>query len=52
MKPGSVIVHERFGRGTVVGIVGVGDSTKIHVHFEASGDKKLLVKFARFQVIS
>ena len=52
MKPGSVIVHERFGRGTVVGIDGVGDSTKIHVHFEASGDKKLLVKFARFQVIS
>ena len=52
VKPGSVIVHERFGRGTVVGIDGVGDSTKIHVHFEASGDKKLLVKFARFQVIS
>lgn len=47
---GQVILHERFGRGVIQEISGSGDSTKIKVKFENTGEKTLLLKFARFSI--
>ena len=49
---GCVIEHQRFGRGTVVKVEGKGENTKATVIFENMGTKQLLVKFARFKIIS
>jgi DNA helicase-2/ATP-dependent DNA helicase PcrA len=49
---GSVIAHERFGKGLVKSLEGSGDNAKVEVEFETSGYKKLLLKFARFTILS
>ncbi len=51
-KPGMRIDHERFGKGTITAVEGDGGSTKILVEFDNCGSKNLLVKFARFKIIS
>ena len=48
---GSHVEHERFGRGTVVGIEGTGDSIKIKVEFQNVGTKNLLMKFAKLKAL-
>ena len=48
---GAKIVHQRFGKGEILRIEGVGENTKATVRFEEVGQKQLLVKFARFEVI-
>jgi len=52
LKVGCVIAHERFGKGVVQSLEGSGDNAKVEVEFEASGYKKLLLKFARFTLLS
>lgn len=52
LHEGCVIEHQRFGRGTVVKVEGKGENTKATVTFENMGTKQLLVKFARFKIIS
>lgn len=51
LSVGTVIMHDRFGRGRVVGIEGSGDQSKAMVDFEASGVKNLLLKFAKFTIV-
>lgn len=48
---GSVIDHQRFGRGKVVKLEGTGENRKATVDFEHNGQRQLLLKFARFTVI-
>jgi DNA helicase-2/ATP-dependent DNA helicase PcrA len=48
---GQSILHERFGRGVIVNVVGVGENMKATVRFENAGEKQLLMKFARFKII-
>lgn len=50
LNPGTRIVHERFGRGTVVAIEGAGANAKATVAFEVTGTKTLLLKFAKFTI--
>ena len=52
LKVGSAIAHERFGKGVVQSLEGSGDNAKVEVEFETSGYKKLLLKFARFTILS
>jgi len=52
IKEGSVIKHQRFGIGKVIKIDGTGENRKATVDFESTGRKQLLLKFARFIVIS
>ena len=52
LQVGSVIEHERFGMGEVTNLVGMGDNCKATVKFRNAGEKQLLLKFARFKVIS
>lgn len=49
---GNIIKHDRFGIGTVKAISGDKDSRKATVEFENAGTKQLLLKFARFEIIS
>ena len=49
---GSIIEHERFGIGEVLSVEGEGENTKARVRFRNAGDKQLLLKFARFRIVS
>ena len=48
---GARIEHVRFGRGVVTALEGSGLDTKATVEFENTGQKQLLLRFARFKVI-
>lgn len=48
---GQVILHQRFGRGVVVAVEGMGENTKATVDFDTTGRKQLLLKFARFTIV-
>lgn len=51
LAEGSVIEHQRFGKGTVVKLEGNGENRKATVNFEQSGQKQLLLKFAKFTIV-
>ena len=48
---GNVVMHERFGRGEVVNLEGVGPDKKAEIKFEVGGLKKLLLRFAKLDVV-
>lgn len=52
LNEGNVIEHERFGIGKVVKVEGTGENTKATVEFRNTGTKQLLLKFARYKIIS
>lgn len=52
LSVGNVIEHDRFGIGDVINIEGSGENTKATVKFHNVGTKQLLLKFAKFKVIS
>ena len=43
--------HLRFGKGEVLKIEGVGADAKAEINFENGGKKKLLLRFAKLDVI-
>ncbi|TXE07878.1 AAA family ATPase [Gelidibacter salicanalis] len=48
---GNVVEHMRFGKGEVLKIEGVGTDTKAEINFEHGGVKKLLLRFAKLDVL-
>ena len=52
LREGNVIEHQRFGIGTVIKMEGSGENTKATVAFKNAGTKQLLLKFARYAIIS
>lgn len=52
LSEGGIIEHERFGIGKVLKIEGIGENQKATVEFRNVGAKQLLLKFARYKVIS
>lgn len=52
LRVGSIIAHDRFGQGTIIGIDGSGDGIKILVDFGAQGNRNLLLKFAKFTIVT
>ena len=52
LHEGAVIEHQRFGVGRVLKIEGSGENQKATVEFKNTGTKQLLLKFARYKVIS
>jgi len=48
---GSLINHTRFGRGKVVKIEGVGNDRKAEIMFDKGDIKKLLLRFAKLEVL-
>jgi DNA helicase-2/ATP-dependent DNA helicase PcrA len=51
VKIGQYVKHGRFGEGKVIAITGVGQDRKAEINFEKSGIKKLLLRFAKLEVI-
>ena len=49
---GCRIEHQRFGIGTVLKIEGTGENTKATVELQNAGTKQLLLKFAKFTILS
>ncbi len=51
IKVGSFVEHVRFGKGRIVKIEGVGADTKAEINFSNGGLKKLLLRFAKLNVL-
>tara|TARA_B110000483_G_scaffold243175_1_gene331700 strand:+ start:2832 stop:5105 length:2274 start_codon:yes stop_codon:yes gene_type:complete len=52
LKIGDYIIHNRFGKGKVIVTEGVKFDKKAEVEFDTSGVKKILLKFAKYEIIS
>ncbi len=51
LQAGSTVNHTRFGRGRVLKMEGVGNDKKAEIQFEKGDIKKLLLRFAKLEVI-
>jgi len=47
---GDFIIHNRFGKGEVIKTEGKGSDKKAEVKFDTSGIKKILLKFAKYDI--
>ena len=52
LKIGDFIIHNRFGKGVVIETEGLGYDKKAEVKFDTSGVKKILLKFAKYEIVS
>ncbi len=52
INEGMVVRHAKFGIGEVVKIEGTEPNKKAKVNFEVIGEKQLLLKFAKLQIVS
>jgi len=48
---GNIVMHERFGKGQVLNLEGAGADKKAEIKFEVGGIKKLLLRFAKLEII-
>ena len=48
---GNIVMHERFGKGQILNLEGAGADKKAEIKFEVGGIKKLLLRFAKLDVI-
>lgn len=48
---GNIVMHERFGKGQIVSMEGIGADKKAEIRFDVGGLKKLLLRFAKLEVI-
>ncbi len=48
---GNIVIHERFGKGEIISLEGAGADKKAEIKFEVGGIKKLLLRFAKLEVI-
>ena len=51
LSEGSLVNHSRFGKGTVIKIEGKGEDKKAEVRFERGEIKKLLLRFAKLEIL-
>jgi DNA helicase-2/ATP-dependent DNA helicase PcrA len=51
LRPGSRVMHDKFGLGKVTLVVGSGDMQKATVVFEGNNVKQLMLKFAKLKVL-
>jgi DNA helicase-2/ATP-dependent DNA helicase PcrA len=52
LASGMRVLHERFGAGTVTEVEPAADGGKATIHFDNAGEKKLLLKFAKLQLLA
>ena len=51
LSEGTLVNHTRFGRGKVLRIEGAGNDKKAEIKFEKGDVKKLLLRFAKLEII-
>ncbi|MFM7813505.1 MAG: 3'-5' exonuclease, partial [Flavobacteriales bacterium] len=52
VQEGNEVLHEKFGKGKVLKIEGDAPDLKATIFFPSAGQKQLLLKFAKLQVLS
>ena len=52
VQEGNEVMHEKFGKGKVLKIEGESPDLKATIFFPSAGQKQLLLKFAKLQVLS
>jgi 4-hydroxybenzoate polyprenyltransferase len=52
IKVGTEVSHEKFGKGKVIQLLGEAPNVKATVFFPSSGQKQLLLKFAKLQILN
>jgi DNA helicase-2/ATP-dependent DNA helicase PcrA len=48
---GTVVLHDKFGRGVISDSEGSGENLMVTIRFERAGNKKLMVKYANLEII-
>ncbi|MFM7105187.1 MAG: 3'-5' exonuclease, partial [Flavobacteriales bacterium] len=51
VQVGTEVQHEKFGKGKVIALEGASPETKATIFFPSSGQKQLLLKFAKLQIL-
>lgn len=51
LKIGDVVVHEKFGQGQILDIEGAWPESKATINFLQAGEKKLLLKYAKLNIV-
>ncbi len=51
LRVGSVVEHEKFGIGEIIAIEGIYPEAKASIQFRNSGEKNLLLKYAKLKVV-
>jgi DNA helicase-2/ATP-dependent DNA helicase PcrA len=51
LKVGHVVKHEKFGKGKILNFEGEGNNKKVRIFFVGTGEKTLLVKFAKLEIL-
>lgn len=51
LQPGMKVVHEKFLQGKVVSIEGSGENKIASIFFDTVGNKKIMLKFAKLQIV-
>ncbi|MCB9018603.1 MAG: UvrD-helicase domain-containing protein [Prevotellaceae bacterium] len=52
IQVGAFVEHEKFGIGKVTALEGLEGSTKATIQFKNSGEKKILLKYAKLKIIN
>jgi DNA helicase-2/ATP-dependent DNA helicase PcrA len=52
VRPGSRVMHDKFGLGKVTQVTGSGDMLKATVVFEGNNVKQLMLKFAKLKILN
>ncbi|MCK9211511.1 MAG: UvrD-helicase domain-containing protein [Ignavibacteriaceae bacterium] len=52
IKVGSRVMHDKFGLGKVLQVIGAGDTQKVSVAFEGNNLKQLMLKFAKLKILN
>lgn len=50
-KVGQAVFHKKFGEGVITGLDPEGDDYKVDIEFKNFGHKRLMLKFARLEII-
>ena len=51
LQEGQIIMHERFGKGKILNLEGAGADKKAEIYFDVGGIKKLLLRFAKLNIL-
>ena len=51
LKVGHIVLHDKFGKGKVLSFDGEGGDKKVKVYFTGTGEKSLLLKFAKLEIV-
>lgn len=51
LEAGMKVIHQRFGPGDVLRVEGAGDNRKATILFKEAGEKQLVLKFAKLQIL-